>query len=454
MNPIPCHRGRGIGPAADVPRAVLNLPDVIRFLEVCIVSTTTLERSTVASSPLALLGGSPLHAGPLAAPPWPPVDEKTAQALLETYRSRQWSFNARHEQRFAREFAAYHGATHGIFMANGTVTLECALAAYDIGPGDEVIVPALTWMATAMAVHYRGAVPVFVDVEPTTLCLDPQRLAEALTPRTRAIIPVHLYGSMADMQRILAFAAEHDLVVIEDCAHAHGGKWDGRGVGSWGHVGSFSFQQSKSMASGEGGICITSDNRIAERLYRLKHIGYPPNSAQGEAMTGPPQDLVCQNFRGTEFQAVILQGQLDRLDDLMTRYDAAARRLEDRLGDLPDVRFQPRGRLATTQGYYAWFCILDSLSDVPAVQIQKACAAEGFNPYRTYGPVYQHMLFNLKPSQYRIAGGRCRVAEGPASTHAIGMLHHWLGADNATLDRIGDIFAKVIAGAASLRSHT
>lgn len=194
------------------------------------------------SNQLALTGGPALSETPLKQPAWPPVDERTAEKLKELYLSRQWSFHSPAEQEFTAEFAAYHDAEYGIFMANGTVTLQCALAALGAGKGDEVIVPALTWMATAMAAYYLGATPVFVDVEPSTLCLDPGKLEEAITPRTRAAIPVHLYGSMADMERILAICKRNDVHVVEDCAHVQGGGWNGRGVGSWGKVGSFSLQ--------------------------------------------------------------------------------------------------------------------------------------------------------------------------------------------------------------------
>src|SRR6185503_12502827 len=138
---------------------------------------------------------------------------------------------------------------------------------YGIGPGDEVIVPAVTWYATAMAPHYLGAKPVFVDVLPDTLCMDPEKVSAAITERTKAIVPVHLYGSMADMDRIMAIAKAHGLRVIEDCAHMHGGLWDGRHVGSIGDVGSFSFQHSKTMACADSGISITSDPEIADRLF-------------------------------------------------------------------------------------------------------------------------------------------------------------------------------------------
>ena len=168
-------------------------------------------------------------------------------------------------------------------MANGTTTLECSLAVLGVGTGDEVIVPALTWMATALSAFYVGANPVIVDIDPKTLCMDPAAMEAAITPKTKAIIPVHVYGSTADLEKILAIADKHGIPVVEDCAHMQGGFWNGRGVGSWGKVGSFSFQQSKTMASGEGGICITSDPELAEKIYLLKHIGYSRGVKQGQA---------------------------------------------------------------------------------------------------------------------------------------------------------------------------
>ncbi len=241
-------------------------------------------------SKLALLGGKPVST-PINGIPWPPTSEKTGDKLKELYLSRKWSFNSPSEQEFEKAYAKYHGAKHGIFMVNGTVTLECALEALGIGEGDEVVVPALTWIATAMAVRYVGAKPVFVDIEPTTLCMDPKKFEKAINPRTKAVIPVHLYGSMADLDKIIKIAKRQRLAVVEDCAHMQGGVWNGRGVGSWGDVGSFSFQQSKTVSAGEAGICLTNDDRLADRLFRTKHIGYPNGAGQGGAKHGPPEGL-------------------------------------------------------------------------------------------------------------------------------------------------------------------
>jgi L-glutamine:2-deoxy-scyllo-inosose/3-amino-2,3-dideoxy-scyllo-inosose aminotransferase len=405
------------------------------------------------SSRLAILGGAPVMHATLQAPAWPPLYERTVERLREIYFSRQWSFNSPTEQEFERAFADYHGAKHGIFMANGTVTLQCALGALGVGPGDEVIVPGLTWMATAMAVHYVGATPVFVDIEPDTLCLDPVQAAAAITSRTKAIIPVHLYGGMANLDAFLELGRQRGVAVIEDCAHMHGGKWRGRGVGSWGAVGSFSFQQSKTVASGEGGICLTNDDALAERLYRQKHIGYGRGMTQGQADAGPPAGLDCFNFRGTAFQAGILLDQVPHLAERIARYERAADRIRTRLADVEGVRIQARGREASPQGYYGFFFIFERgpAANIPRRRLQEALAAEGLPTCATYGPVYRHLLYNLPRQRYRIVGGEaCPVADTIGTDRAVGLLHQWLGADDATLDAVGDIVAKVAQNAQSL----
>ena len=409
--------------------------------------------TTVHAKPdrLALLGGEAVTP-PLPNPAWPPRTQATAQKLAQVYLSGQWSFNGPQEQELCRRFAAFHDAKHGIFMANGTVTLQAALAACGVGPGDEVIVPALTWLATAMACRYLGAVPVFVDIEPTTLCMDMAQAEKAITPRTRAIIPVHLYGGSPDLDAVTALAARHNLVVIEDCAHGHGGKWGGKGFGSIGHIGSFSFQESKSMASGEGGMCITSDDRLAERLFRCKHIGYATGEAKGLAAGQLPSDLVCHNFRGTEFQAAILLDQLSTFKELIATYNANADRLTTRLSSCRNLRVQSRGRRGSPQSYYGFAVIFENaLAAVPIDRVFQAVKAEGFPMlWGIYGSVYHHQLWNLPPTDYRILNGACPVSDGMGSRHIGIVPHQWLGSGVATIDLIGEVLAKLDANAQEL----
>ncbi len=397
-------------------------------------------------SKLALLGGKPVSGTNVSKTQWPPISEKTGDKLKELYLSRKWSFNSPSEQEFEKAYAKYHGAKHGIMMVNGTVTLECGLLALGVGKGDEVIIPALTWIATATAVRDVGAIPVFVDIEPTTLCMDPAKFEKAITPKTKAVIPVHLYGSMADLDKIIKIAKKHKLGVIEDCAHMQGGIWNGRGAGSWGDVGSFSFQQSKTVSAGESGICLTNDDNLADRLFRAKHIGYPNGAAQGGAKNGPPPGLRCHNYRGNAFQALILADQVKGLKKLIGTYNRSAAEIEKTVAGLKGVRVQARGRMADPQGYYCLVLIFDSapMNDIPLSTIIAALAAEGLNCGGTYGPVYKHLLFNMGKNEYRIAGGSCPVAEGIGTLNSVCIGHPVLGNDMKTIKRICAIITKVV----------
>ena len=361
-------------------------------------------------SKLAVKGGKPvITLAEYKRAVWPPVDEECAEQLKELYLSGQWSFNSAAEQKFEKEFAEYHGAKYGIFMANGTVTLECALTALGIKQGDEVIVPGLTWLATAMAVVYVGGTPVFADIEKDTCCLSPEAFEKAITPKTKAVIPVHLYGSMANLDEIIAIARKHGIAVIEDCAHMQGGKWNGRGVGSWGDVGSFSFQQSKTLSSGEGGICLTNDEKLADLIYRAKHIGYSRMDSQGGASSPPPAEMICHNYRSLAFCATILSSQLKKLPERLERYNRFADNLRRATAGLPGFSIQAPGKKATCQGYYSLELIFEpEVWGADNVTIGSALQAEGMAiSNKNYGPVYKHMLFNT--GRYRNTG--CPVAD-------------------------------------------
>jgi len=377
-------------------------------------------------------------------PSWPPIYPRVPDMLKKVYTSRAWSFNSKAEQELCSAFAAYHDAERGVFMVNGTVTLECALAALGVGKGDEVIVPALTWLATAMAAVYLGAKPVFVDIEPDTLCLDPKKLKTAITKKTKAIIPVHIYGSMADMEAILDIAGKHGIPIIEDCAHAHGGKWAGKGVGSLGAIGSFSFQESKPLPSGEGGMCITNDSDLAGKLYRLKHIGYDFVSGQGHAGSSPQKGLVCHNYRSTGFEATILLESLKYLREQTQKRDDNAKYLKTLLEDIPGIRIQSRGRRADVQSYYSLGFLFDlpQFNQISLERLLEVFNAEGLGLRKTYGPVYKHLLWNIPSSMYRKADA-CSVCEKACSETALTLMHNWLLTDKKLMCTIAKVMQKV-----------
>ncbi len=356
---------------------------------------------------LAIDGGSKVFAQPAPIPPWPPVYPETAEKLKEIYLGLNWSFYGPREVEFNKRFAEFTRAKVSVMMANGTVTLEMALQALGVGPGDEVIVPAHTWIATGEAVAYRGAIPVIVDIEPDTLCMDPEKIEAAITPRTKAIIPVHLFGSMADMDRIMAIAAKHGLRVVEDCAHAHGGFWDGKHVGTIGDIGSFSFQQSKLLACGEGGACITNDEELGALLGRLSHIGYYYGAKQGQGGDHTPMGEICHNYRVTDFQAEILLSQLAHLMEDNQLRARNAEYLRARLNKIPGVRVQAAGRKATLQGYYTYSIMIDHRHLKPGIDLEKVIAAlqaEGCPVGKGWGDtMYKQLRWTLTDDMYRIA---------------------------------------------------
>ena len=396
---------------------------------------------------LAITGGSKIFTTPAHVPPWPPVYPETAEKLKDIYLSHRWSFYGKEEVEFNKAFADYTGAKYCAMMANGTVTLELALRAFDIGPGDEVIVPAHTWLATGEAVVYTGAVPVVVDIEPDTLCMDPDKFEQAITPRTKAVIPVHLFGSMADMDRIMDIARKHNLRVIEDCAHSHGGEWRGKHTGTIGDIGSFSFQQSKIMASGEGGACLTNDEVLAEKLGRLSHIGYQFGAKQGQKGTPPPVGLICHNYRVTDFQAAILSSQLAHLKEDTLLRQKNAEYLRKRLNAIPGIRVQAAGKHATLQSYYMFAIMVDSEHLQPGITRQSvldALHAEGVTGVDLgWGqPMYRQPLWTVPEDKYRIAS--CEIAEKIVFNDLMICCLQWLMLPQNELSMVADAFEKVM----------
>jgi len=260
---------------------------------------------------------------------WPVFDEREVNAVTDVVNSGKWwrfafgegvenNEKATGEDRaqvalFQEEFAAYQQAKYGLTCANGTAALEIALKALGIGAGDEVIVPSYTFVSTATSVLQVNAIPIFADIEEDTFNIDPKRIEEAVTERTKAIIPVHFFGQPANMDAILEIAKRHNLFVIEDAAHAHGSEWDGKRAGSLGDIGTFSFQASKNMTAGEGGIILSNNQELMRRCDSLLWLG--------REMGRPWYEFhrLGWNYRITEFQGAILRTQLQRLDEQIAK---------------------------------------------------------------------------------------------------------------------------------------
>ncbi|MFZ4985833.1 MAG: DegT/DnrJ/EryC1/StrS family aminotransferase [Blastocatellia bacterium] len=396
---------------------------------------------------LAIRGGSPVRSASF--PVWPIYDGRESQGLQSVLESRNWGgYPCPNElaRELGRQFAAHHGAGYGVAVTNGTVSLELALQAAGIGHGDEVIVPAYTWEGTAAAVLFSGAAPVFVDVDPMSYCLDAALIEEAITSRTRAIIPVHLGFRFADMDLIMEIADRHNLFVLEDCAHAHGGRWRDKGAGSIGHAGSFSFQTSKLMTAGEGGMVTTNDIELADQVIRLANCGRPPRP---ETHGVPALD---HNYRMTEFQAAVLLAQLERLEEQTLLREQMTSRLESALSGVGGISLLPRDPRITRQASYHYVFKFDSagLEGVHRDAFVAALKAEGIPcDGRFYEAVYRSSLFEFAAEKFPAwAAGRrsfsCPVAERAGYEESVWLPHQiFLGTEQEVRD-LANAIIKVV----------
>jgi len=291
------------------------------------------------------------------------------------------------ERRFEEAFARRHGCRYGVCVSSGTAALHVALLAAGVGPGDEVIVPALTFWATGSAVLMTGATLVIVDVDPDTYCMDAREVEENLTERTKAIIPVYNYGTAPDMDELTRIAEEHELFLIEDCARAHGFEWRGRPAGSLGDMGCFSFQQGKFMTAGEGGIIITSNKLYAERCRAIKDCG----RVRGEVYNvGATHWWNWFNYRMTQFQAAILLAQLERLDEQLRIRQENSEYLSKRLEEIEGVTpIKVDKRLTKHQPWpYAFKYDSGSFRGAPLERFVEALRAEGIPCGRPHQPLH------------------------------------------------------------------
>ncbi len=364
---------------------------------------------------LAILGGSPVRDTKINPwPKWPVWDEKEEKALLEVLNSGVWSYNGPKEMEFNKNFAEYCGVKYAVSAANGTVTLQMALEACGIGVGDEVILPGLTWQATAATIIDVNATPILVDVCEDTWCIDPKEIEKAITPRTKAIIPVHLYGSFADMDEVLRIAKKHNLFVIEDCAHKHGGEWNGKKAGSIGDIGSFSYQLSKHLTAGEGGTVTTNSFELYEKLDALRNCGRRPEpetavkADKGEGVYFDAGNF-CQsgNFRITEFQAAILIEGLKRLPAQNQVRDENGIYLNSLIKSIPGILPMRRDARETKEAYFNFSFRYDQtgFKGLPVAKFRAALTAEiGIEVAASYTPLNKCSLYvpHTKPARHKL----------------------------------------------------
>ncbi len=400
-------------------------------------------------SKLALQGGDKIFSGTW--PAWPQFDDNERKALMDVFESGSWWYG-KNVLEFEKEYAAFSDCTHAITTNSGTTAAEIAFRAYGIGPGDEVIVPAYTFIATGTTVVYPGAKPVFADLLRHNLCIDPDDVERKITPRTKAIVPVHFAGHVADMDRLNAIAAKHGIVVMEDACHSWGSKWNGRATGSLWQSGWFSFQVSKNVSGAEGGIITTNDSRFAEACRSLTNCGRVTGGKWYE------HGQVGTNVRITEFQAAILRQQMKRVKPHMDVREGSIAILHEDLAQVRGIELLTNDPRHTARTHHLFCCWFDkSAWGTTREKVIEALQAEGVPAAAGYlTPVYKNICFQPGENPTNdpcikrpklgclldYSGTFCPVAEA-ACTDLIWLGHSTLLAEEKSISGIGAAFRKV-----------
>jgi dTDP-4-amino-4,6-dideoxygalactose transaminase len=350
---------------------------------------------------LALNGG--IKTKRKAVPAWPQYDSKERKALEEVLESRVWwRTQGTKTLEFEKSFAAFHGARHGIAVTNGTAALEVTMSALGVGPGDDVIVPDYTFVATASAVLYAGALPVTVDISPESYCLDPKLAEAAITPRTKAIVAVHMGGHPADLDALGTLARRNGIALIEDSSHAHATEWKGRRIGSHGTAGTFSFQSSKLMTAGEGGIILSNEDAFELQARSVQDCGRMP----GEWFYS--HYINSSNYRLSEWQGAVLSAQLTRLDEQTRRRHENARLLDGLLSRVPGITPQKTDPRCTRNGHYAYIFHIDTrqFAGASVEKLIQAMNAEGIPNQASYPPIHKLDIFRSGEYRKRLSGAQ------------------------------------------------
>ena len=393
-------------------------------------------------SELALFGGNPVRKKPF--PVWPRITAGQKEQLLNTLESDSLGIGSDAIKAFEDQFAEFQDAKYCIATSSGTNALWVALKAGGVSAGDEVIIPPYTFIATASAVLMANAVPVFVDIDPETFNIDPALIENAITERTKVIMPVHIAGNPADMDRINDIAKKYNIIVIEDAAQAHGAEWDGVKVGALASGGIFSFQSSKNMNSGEGGAIISNDDTFMNSCFAYYNCGRQRGSEWYE------HQIIGGNHRINAMAASLLLPQLQSVEDDMVIRDKNRKKLDRALNSEGLVTIGSYEKATRVANHlYLLKYKADYFNDVPREKFFDAMRAEGVNTYAGYKPLYREKVFDnqdddfpwLKDIDY--AGISCAETELIADYQSVWLTqNHLLGNDRDTQDII-NAFEKV-----------
>ncbi len=332
----------------------------------------------------AILEGPALRTTPFTE--WPEPKPWMLESLRKVWESREWGVGAPVIDEFEKKFARYIGVHSAGSCVNGTEAITVALRATGVRQGDEVITSPYTFIGTITPIMALGAIPKFVDISPTNYLINVDQIEAAITEHTRAIIPVHIAGCPVAMERVNAIARKHNLIVIEDCAQAHGAAWQGKKVGAWGHAGTFSFQTSKNMSAGEGGAVTTDDPGTADRIFAAKNCGRVPEGVWYE------HKFFGTNLRLSAWQAALLLGQIDEVDTENAHRHANALYLDSLLQEvagIETVAADPEGVTSHAHHLVLFRYHPEAFAGMSRDLFTQSCVAEGIPISNGYVPVYQ-----------------------------------------------------------------
>jgi L-glutamine:2-deoxy-scyllo-inosose/3-amino-2,3-dideoxy-scyllo-inosose aminotransferase len=416
---------------------------------------------------LALLGGTPTNRAPW--PKWPRLGSRGSDYVRQVLESERWSISGPRTNALtmnelsAQRFAEYCGTKFAFAVDHGSSALVAALLALDVSPGDEVVIPGMTWVACATAVLRVNAVPVFADICEKTLCIDPDAIEAAITPRTKAIMIVHLYSSMADLDRISDISRRRGIALIEDCAQSHGAEWGGKRAGATGAIGAFSFHQGKPLATGEGGMVVTSDEKLAHRLEQIRADGRRYGAGRaGHQHLADVADVQGFNFCMSEVHCALLMDALDRIEEENAHRARNAMALDEYLsasrGWLP-VEAHPKNGKRTYYHYAVRFDPELFKNCTPEVVCAALEAELCYHVHPSYPPMNKFKLFapdrcsSLRgvPWARSLKVDGCRLPVADEQHRRLVLLHHpILLCEPDRIALIAEAFRKVSRLAADL----
>jgi dTDP-4-amino-4,6-dideoxygalactose transaminase len=381
--------------------------------------------------------------------PWPIFDETDINSVTDIVRSGKWGNPDCGDivKSFEDEFAAFCGTKYALACVNGSVALRLALIAIGVKPGDEVIIPPYTFIATSSIVLEANCIPVFVDIDPDTYNLNPAKIEEAITKRTKAIIPVHFGGQACDMDKIIAIAKKHKLRVIEDACHGHGAEYKGKKLGSIGDAGCFSFQSSKNLTCGEGGMVITNDEKLYDMINSLRNVGRVKGGQWYEH-----HNLGC-NYRITQLQVVLLANQLRRLREQTIRRHDNGTYLNLLLEKIEGIKPLARGRGETIHSYHVYIFKYDKskFNNLSKSEFAQMLAAEGVPCFMGYPqPLYKQPLFQEKnfmcyaiPEDVDYTKVSCPVAEKACYEEAVWIFQNAMLGTKEDMEKFAQAILKI-----------